>query len=180
METKDTLTRNYIFEALYELLSRKNINEINVSEICDKAGVSRMSFYRNFKSKDDLVSKSLEKILINLKESLSQQEQINQYTVTREIFSTALQYTKISQAFKNSDYIEKFINSIGEQLFTFSPEDKINPTKKYVPIFYFSALAGVLAMWLNNGTKESPEEMARCICSVAEFPIFSENNFHID
>lgn len=180
METKDTLTRNYIFEALYELLSRKNINEINVSEICDKAGVSRMSFYRNFKSKDDLVSKSLEKILINLKESLSQQEQINQYTVTREIFSTALKYTKISQAFKNSDYIEKFINSIGEQLFTFSPEDKINPTKKYVPIFYFSALAGVLAMWLNNGTKESPEEMARCICSVAEFPIFSENNFHID
>ena len=180
METKDTLTRNYIFEALYELLSRKNINEINVSEICDKAGVSRMSFYRNFKSKDDLVSKSLEKILINLKENLSQQEQINQYTVTREIFSTALKYTKISQAFKNSDYIKKFINSIGEQLFTFSPEDKINPTKKYVPIFYFSALAGVLAMWLNNGTKESPEEMARCICSVAEFPIFSENNFHID
>ena len=180
METKDTLTRNYIFEALYELLSRRNINEINVSEICEKAGVSRMSFYRNFKSKEDLVNKSLEKILIDLKNDLSKQEQINQYTVTREIFSTALKYTKISQAFKNSDYIEKFTNSISEQLFTFSPEDKINPTKKYVPIFYFSALAGVLAMWLNNGTKESPEEMTRCICSIAEFPIFSENNFHID
>ena len=179
MESKETLTKNYIIQALYELLSRRNINEINVSEICEKAGVSRMSFYRNFKSKEDLVNKSLEKILLDLKESLSQQELINQYIVTREIFSTALKYTKISQAFKNSDYIDKFIASIGDQLFTFSPEDKINPTKKYVPIFYFSALAGVLAVWLNNGTKESPEEMARCICSISEFPIFSENNLHI-
>lgn len=179
METKDNLTRNYIVEALYELLSRRNINEINVSEICNKAGVSRMSFYRNFKSKEDLVNKSLEKILIDLKNDLSKQEQINQYVVTREIFSTALKYTKVSQAFKNSDYIDKFISSIGDKLFTFSPEDKINPTKKYIPIFYFSALAGVLAMWINTGAKESPEEMARGICSIADFPIFSENNFHI-
>ena len=180
METKDTLTKNYIFQALYDLLSRRNINEINVSEICEKAGVSRMSFFRNFKSKEDLVNKSLEKILTTLKEDLSKQEQINQYVVTCEIFKTALKYTKISQAIKNSDYIDKFISSIGEQLFTFSPDDKINPTKKYVPIFYFSALAGVLAMWINNGAKESPEEMARGICSIAEFPIFSENNFHFD
>ena len=180
METKDTLTRNYIIEALYELLSKRNINEINVSEICEKAGVSRMSFYRNFKTKEDLVNKSLEKILLDLKNDLSKQEQINQYIVTREIFSTALKYTKVTQAFKNSDYIDKFMNSIAEQLFTFSPEDKINPTKKYVPIFYFSALTGVLAIWLNNGAKESPEEMARCICSISDFPIFTENNIHIN
>lgn len=180
METKETLTKSYIFEALYELLSKTNINEINVSDICTKAGVSRMSFYRNFKSKEDLVNKSLEKILTNLKESLSSQELINQYTVTREIFATALKYTKITQAFKNSDYIDKFMNSIAEQLFTFSPEDKINPAKKYIPIFYFSALTGVLAIWINNGAKESPEEMARGICAIAEFPIFSENNIHIN
>jgi AcrR family transcriptional regulator len=180
METKETLTRNYIFEAFYELLSRNNINDINVSEICEKAGVSRMSFYRNFKSKEDLINKSLEKILLNLKESLLKQDQINQYIVTREIFSTALKYTKLTQAFKNSDYIDKFISSIADQLFTFSPEDKINPTKKYVPIFYFSALTGVLAMWLNNDAKESPEEMARFICSIAEIPMFSEDNIHIN
>ena len=81
METKDTLTKNYIFEALYELLSRRNINEINVSEICEKAGVSRMSFYRNFKSKDDLVEKSLMKILEKLKAMLKQIKMIDQETM---------------------------------------------------------------------------------------------------
>lgn len=180
METKDTLTKNYIFEALYELLSRRTINEINVSEICEKAGVSRMSFYRNFKSKDDLVEKSLMKILENLKDTLSKQELINQYTVTREIFATTLKYQKITPAFKNSDYIDKFTQCIADKLFTFAPEDKINPARKYIPIFYFSALAGTLAVWLDNGAVETPEEMAKCICSLGEFPIFSENNFHIN
>lgn len=179
-ETKDTLTKTYIFQAFYDLLIKNSINEINVSDICTKAGVSRMSFYRNFKSKDDLVEKSLEKILENLKETLSKQEQINQYTVTKEIFATALKYQKVTKAFKNSDYITKFTNCIAERLFTFAPEDKINPAQKYIPIFYFSAIAGTLAVWLNNGTAETPEEMAKSICSHADFPIFSENNFHID
>ena len=179
-ETKDTLTKTYIFQAFYDLLTKHNINEINVSDICNKAGVSRMSFYRNFKSKDDLVERSLEKILENLKDTLSKQEQINQYTVTREIFATALKYQKITQSFKNTEYIDKFTNYIAEKLFTFAPEDKINPSQKYIPIFYFSAIAGTLAVWLNNGAVETPEEMSKCICSLAEFPIFSENNLHIN
>lgn len=179
-ETKDTLTRTYIFQALCDLLTKNSINDINVSDICTKAGVSRMSFYRNFKSKDDLVEKSLEKILENLKETLSKQEQINQYTVTREIFATALKYQKVTKAFDNSDYITKFTNCIAEKLFTFSPEDKINPAQKFIPIFYFSAIAGTLAAWLNKGAIETPEEMAKAICSHANFPIFTENNIHIN
>ena len=145
-ENKDTLTKTYIFQAFYELLIKNSINEINVSDICTKAGVSRMSFYRNFKSKDDLVEKSLEKILENLKDTLSKQEQINQYTVTREIFATALKYQKVSQAFKNTDYIDKFTECLAKKLFTFTPEDKINPARKYIPIFYFSAIGGTLVL----------------------------------
>ena len=109
-----------------------------------------------------------------------QQEQINQYTVTREIFATALKYNKVTQAFKNTDYIDKFTDSIANKLFTFAPEDKINPSKKYIPIFYFSAIAGTLAVWLNNGAAETPEEMAKNICSISEFPIFTCDNFLLD
>lgn len=179
-EIKDTLTKTYIYQAFYELLTKNSIHEINVSDICSKAGVSRMSFYRNFKSKDDLVEKSLEKILENLKDTLSKQEQINQYTVTKEIFATAQKYQKVTKAFENSDYVTKFTNSIAEKLFTFATEDKINPAKKYIPIFYFSAIAGTLAVWLNTGAVETPEEMAKSICSHADFPIFSEDTIHID
>ena len=179
-DQKDSLTKNYIFEAFFDLLSKQSINEINISSVCNKAGVSRMSFYRNFKSKDDLITKSLERILQNLKNNLAEYSHLNQYIVTKEIFSISLKYNKITKAFKNTDYMNKFLDSISDKIFSFAPEDKINPTKRYIPIFYFSALAGVLNFWINNNSQETPEEMARCICSIAKFPIFSEENIHIN
>ena len=35
-------------EALLKLMEKKPFNEINVSELCEKAGVARASFYRNY------------------------------------------------------------------------------------------------------------------------------------
>ncbi len=179
-QIKDTLTKNYIFQAFFELLTKQHYDDINVSSVCQKAGVSRMSFYRNFKSKEDLFETSLERILLNLKNSLSSQKPLNQYVVTREIFATALKYKEVSKSFKNTKHIDMFVDKIAEKLFTFAPDDKINPTMKYIPIFYFSALIGVLGMWMNNGAVETPEEMAKGMCSISDFPIFTEHNINLD
>lgn len=177
---KDNLTRSYIFEAYYELLKKRPCNDISVSDICEKAGVSRMSFYRNFKSKEDLISKSIEKIMQELKTNLLKHENINQYVITREIFACAKRYRDAFISFRNSNYAEQFVDTISDKLFSFAPQDVINPSRKYTPIFFFSALAGVLNTWIRNGTKESPEEMAKLICEVADFPFFSDENFHIN
>ena len=135
--TKDTLIKNYIYEAFYFLLTKHSYNNINVCDICAKAGVSRMSFYRNFKSKDDLLTKSIENTLQSLKSNLQAQSNLNQFTVTKEIFETTARYKDALAAFRNTDYLNKYVESISEKLFRFAPEDKINPTKKYIPIFYF-------------------------------------------
>lgn len=178
--TKDTLTKKYIYEAFYFLLTKHSFDDINVCDICTKAGVSRMSFYRNFKSKEDLLTKSIESVLQKLKEHLQNESELNQYIFTRDIFAITAKLKDVLLAFKNTDYLKKFVDSIAERLFSFAPEDKINPTKKYIPIFYFTALAGVLGYWINTGAKESPEDMAKLICSVADFPIFSDENFHVE
>ena len=39
--------------ALIKLLKKKDINKITVTELCEKAGVGRSSFYRNFESLED-------------------------------------------------------------------------------------------------------------------------------
>ena len=59
---KETLRREYIFSAFYHLLKKNNYDDISVCDITTKAGVSRMSFYRNFKSKDDLTFQSIDRI----------------------------------------------------------------------------------------------------------------------
>ena len=48
-----------ITEALLQLMRQKPLVEISISELCNKAGVSRISFYRNYSSMDDILVKHL-------------------------------------------------------------------------------------------------------------------------
>ena len=41
--------------ALLELLEEKPLADISVSELCDRAGVGRTSFYRNYQEKEDIL-----------------------------------------------------------------------------------------------------------------------------
>lgn len=47
--------RSCIFEALMILLQQKRYEDITVSEITSKAGVSRMTYYRTYSSKEDII-----------------------------------------------------------------------------------------------------------------------------
>jgi len=48
-------TKLWIFEALMLLMDEKPYDKITVSDIADKAGVARPTFYRNFDDKDEVV-----------------------------------------------------------------------------------------------------------------------------
>ena len=47
-------TKDYITIALYYLMSKYDYDSITVTDICSKARVSRMSFYRYFNNKEDI------------------------------------------------------------------------------------------------------------------------------
>jgi len=52
---KAEYSKSLITDAFYSLIEKKPIQEISITQIAEKAGVSRMAFYRNFKSKEDVV-----------------------------------------------------------------------------------------------------------------------------
>jgi AcrR family transcriptional regulator len=56
-------TKQWIFEAMLLLLDEKPYKHIGISEITEKAGVARTSFYRNFTGKDDVILQYLDDIL---------------------------------------------------------------------------------------------------------------------
>ena len=49
------LSQEWIIEALIQLLKTKNYHDITITDIANKAGVARLTFYRNFKDKDDIL-----------------------------------------------------------------------------------------------------------------------------
>ena len=55
-ETLNTNSKNYIVESLFVLLKSKTIENIQVTEICKKAGVGRSTFYKHFNNKSDIIN----------------------------------------------------------------------------------------------------------------------------
>ena len=56
------LSKECIVSAILQLINDKPLSSISVSELCSKAGVSRMTFYRNYDSIEDIFVKQLNEI----------------------------------------------------------------------------------------------------------------------
>lgn len=61
------LTKEAIETALLFLLEKKEIRHISVAELVRKAGVSRNAFYRNYKSKEEILEAYYERTFTSLK-----------------------------------------------------------------------------------------------------------------
>jgi hypothetical protein len=55
-------TRSWIFEALMTLMDEKPYSEITVSDIVEKAGIARQTFYRSYDNKDDVILQFFDKL----------------------------------------------------------------------------------------------------------------------
>ena len=58
--------KNYIVEALFELLKTKELNNIKIVELVKLTGISRTTFYNNFKNIDDVINYKIENIVIDI------------------------------------------------------------------------------------------------------------------
>ena len=61
MNSINAIVKEYITRALLLLMEKKPYSEITISELTEKAGVCRNSFYRNFDSLEDVIIQSFEK-----------------------------------------------------------------------------------------------------------------------
>ncbi len=52
---KNSYVKSRILEALLELTRERSFGEISISALTERAGVGRASFYRNFKSREDVL-----------------------------------------------------------------------------------------------------------------------------
>ena len=55
-------TKSWIFDAVMLLMDEKPYDKITVSDITEKAGIARQTFYRNYNDKDDVVFEYIAKI----------------------------------------------------------------------------------------------------------------------
>ena len=73
MSTKNSnfFSRDCMVQALIQLLKTKSLSNITITELTERAGVSRMTYYRNYHSLDDIFSSYLKDLVESYRQDVA-------------------------------------------------------------------------------------------------------------
>jgi AcrR family transcriptional regulator len=63
LDKRSKRTKAWLLETLLELIEIKDYSEISVTELTEKSGIARQTFYRNYASMDDILLSRMDEIL---------------------------------------------------------------------------------------------------------------------
>ena len=161
-----------ITDALFLLLKEKPLHEITVTELVKKAGVARISFYRNYSSKEDVLQTLVNDVLASFaKEARGGAADFYCYENVLLSFRYFLSWRNYFVDMYRSNFAALLLESLNqfhEELLGEMPAASIERYQLYI---YIGALFDTATVWLQNNARESPEEMAAMFCRCAKLPV---------
>jgi len=168
MDPRVTRTKKLLMHALIELVVEKEVEKITIRDIVKKAEINRSTFYLHFQDKQDILDTMTEEILLDLTESLNNPPDFN--------LTSALQHYRdnrqpIASAIKLFAHIEKYSALYKKMLHEMSFRERVVHTFKThihqnpevdeaVISFAIHGIVGLILYWVDNGMKESVEEIS--------------------
>jgi len=147
------IIRESIETALIELMKRKPFNEITITEIVKKAGVSRISYYRNYYLKEDVLFARMDKIAAEWKEkSDNEQGEISEKMI--RLFESERPVLEV--LYKNG--LEHLLYKLIRK-YCGLEENIENNGVAYLLSFWAGAFFGWCDEWAKRGMQETPEQI---------------------
>ena len=165
-------TKNLITLALYELLVREDYDDITVKDICKKAGVSRMSFYRYYNNKRDIFIDYSDERFAEFYETLLMNKNIDLSDFLIQVFVFFKKYRREILILKKANQQQVLLDQFQSYARYVIAQDHQRLIKfkisNQVPIYFLTGgLFNVLMNWITDGCKESPEEMFKSIAEMS-------------
>lgn len=144
-----------ITTALLKLMQKQSIDSITITELTQLAGVSRVSFYRNFENKKEVISKHLLSLI---------QQWGNEFEKLGDesLFSDSL----IRHYYKHKDfYLLLYKQNLSDMIYeTLRNACKLDEAQNNIERYTKSMVAGMLFGWIDEwmrqGMPETPDEIA--------------------
>lgn len=157
------ITKESICRAMLLLLKEKDFQSISITELTQKAGVSRNGFYRNYNAKEDILSELIatfnKGLFIAIGAPVFGKGAIEWY---HHLFSVLRSQSNTMIRLMQAGARGEFLQATSEQLLKSHPD--ATPEERYRLLAWNGALQNVAHDWLFSGMKESDEKMA-LLCS---------------
>ena len=173
--SRNRFTRMCIGEAVIALMNEKNFNDIKISDIAAKAGVSRMTYYHYYDSKTDILRDYLQEIVASYLKKVGifssakrkyQKKDTGAFQSYTHILHSLLffdQYASFFLTLTNAGLYSIIIDAINDFMTAQVLPDYQGSA--YELYYYSGALLNTFIQWESDGKKESAEEIAKIISS---------------
>jgi AcrR family transcriptional regulator len=156
-------TRNALYDALVALIRERDYDTIRVEDILGRANVGRSTFYAHFKSKDELLKRSLERLKAELLSVLDQADTPDIGVVSRALFKHVGHHRDIYFSLSGKAAAEVLSASIAtnfaqvaQSILPVAPRSAI---PRGLAIAYIrETFLCVLRWWLERNPSVSPDE----------------------
>lgn len=164
-------SKQWMLDALIALMSEKPFAQITISEIASRAQLDRRTFYRHFKTKEDIIIHRIRQLSEHFEHIIRRQEPLR----TKEIALYFFGLCAGDKELLGLLYTHKLLPLLLYELNTIFPEHHNRyhgDAEIYAPYDEDYALAyhvggfwNVLLRWLGDGMEKTPEELAETVAS---------------
>ena len=155
-EQKNTYVKKQILTALLELLKEKPLSDISVSELTSKAEIGRVSFYRNYQNKEDILKDESDRLI----KEWGRLYESNPESTPESLFPSLFDfyrdhrefYTILYNAGMSSIMMETIIGTI--QILPEMPN-----LEAYMKSFWAYGIYGWMLEWIKRGMQEGGKEL---------------------
>lgn len=155
--TKPLWAKKQIAQAAVELLKEKDPEAISISELCEKAGVGRASFYRHYQNLDDVLMKETLPVFESWKEKALAGEYPTMSALIESLLKIMLDKKDLFKVLTKRNRLSVLKNVLME---LFGPDPDNDPVTAYSKAYVAYMFYGFVETWLQRGMKEDPEELA--------------------
>ncbi len=156
-EGRNSYVVRQLTSSLLSLLSEKAIVDISVSELIEKAGVGRASFYRNFESKEDILRKYTDKITMEFVKTQRLRYDTKNF---REYTVMLFEHLERNKEFCLTLLNNHLLHIIGDIFDKYFLKNAGTRKEQYRQMFTSGGFFNIFKFWLMGGCKESPKELA--------------------
>jgi AcrR family transcriptional regulator len=156
-----------IKKAVIELMSEKNLDDITIQDISDRANVSRGTIYLHYTDKYDLLDKIIAEHIEELRvicESASELDYIGanlpwfEYLATHYFFFSTMLESKGAPSFR-SQFLEFLIEEFKDEVDVTNGKNQ-GLNEDVILQFIVTSYVGLVEWWFNNGMPYTPRVMA--------------------
>lgn len=171
-------TKEAIIKAFLELFSEKELDQITINDISERANVNRGTIYLHYTDKYDLLNKCIDdhlsKMFISCSLTDSNNEKIDLLSMLNPLFTyfeeNFLFFSSMLANKRTSLFRERMLQIIVANIKEKLDEQDINQemNKEILIQFMSSAFVGIVEWWILNNMPQSTQFMARQVWRLFE------------